>query len=62
MKYRFFDIRWDTDGQYIPSLPTEITIDANKFSEGFDPVNDGADYLSDRFWFCVFGFNVEKIP
>lgn len=61
-KIRVWNIEWDTDGEVIDDLPTEVIID-NPTEEmceavgGFDDVL--ADYLSDEYGFCVFGFNAE---
>ena len=59
--YRFFNIKWDTDG-YSPkklNLPSETVIQSDE--PDFDPEWDGADVLSDKFGYCVFSFNFEKI-
>lgn len=60
MKIKFFNINWDTDYMNPKrlGLPSEITIDV---SEDFDPEMEGADLLSDKYGFCVFGFEFEKI-
>ena len=62
------DIQWDTDGEDIDDLPDAYYI---PFSELMDEdealgdidVNDLkdriADYLSDKFGWCIFGFVVE---
>lgn len=57
MKFRFFNIRWDTDGEQV-NLPKEVTFHA---PYGFEPSMEGADYLSDTYGFCVFGFEFEKV-
>lgn len=44
------NIIWDTDGEYIPELPKEIEI-----PNGIDQ-EDIADYLSDKYGFCVFSY------
>lgn len=57
-KIRIYSIKWDTDGEKIADLPEEFT--AN-FPESFDVANDGADWLSDRYGFCVEGFLFEIV-
>lgn len=54
---RFFNIQWDKDGQHA-DLPQEETI---QVETGFDVDSDGADLLSDRHGFCLFGFNFEEV-
>lgn len=48
------DIQWDTDGEDI-DLPKNIVIEKEPENE------DIADYLSDTYGFCVFGFKVEEV-
>ena len=61
-KIKLYNIEWDTDGEVIDDLPTEVIID-NPTEEmcesvgGFDDVL--ADYLSDEYGFCVFGFSAD---
>lgn len=63
-KIGVWNIEWDTDGEVVDDLPTEVIID-NPTEEmceavgGFDDVL--ADYLSDEYGFCVFGFNADFI-
>lgn len=60
-RIRLFNIEWDTDGEIV-DLPTEVIIE-NPTEEmldavgGFDDVF--ADYLSDKYGFCVFGFRAD---
>lgn len=49
------DIKWDTDGEDIECLPERVSI---PFFMDDDEI---ADYLSDKYGFCVFGFNIEQI-
>lgn len=53
-KIRFFNIEWDTDGRKVSKLPREVELEVD--SE-FDPELEGADLLSDKFGYCVFGFD-----
>lgn len=46
------DIKWDTDGEDIEYLPERVSI---PFFMDDDEI---ADYLSDKYGFCVFGFNI----
>jgi hypothetical protein len=59
MKIKFFNIDWDTDGVRPKScgLPSEITIDV---PSDCNVEYEGADILSDKFGFCVFGFEFER--
>ena len=57
MKIRFFDIQWDTDGEEV-DLPTETIMEV---PEDCDLDTEGADVLSDKFGWCVLGFNWEKV-
>ena len=49
---KLFNIEWDTDGEYIADLPTEVEILCDVEGE------DVTDYLSDIYGFCVFGYEV----
>ena len=59
-KIRFYNIQWDTDGAPPTSLglPAETTLEV---AEDCDVEEDGADVLSDKFSFCVFGFDFEEV-
>lgn len=48
------DIEWDTDGEQINNLPTRVEI---PFFVDDDEI---ADFLSDEYGYCVFGFNIEQ--
>jgi hypothetical protein len=52
---RFFDIEWDTDGEDV-ELPAEVELEVDK---DLDLNTEGADVLSDRYGWCVHGFNFE---
>jgi hypothetical protein len=58
MRVRFYDIKWDTDGEN-PDLPvaTEIVLD-----DRTNVLLEGADVLSDQYGWCVssFGFEIVK--
>ena len=47
------NIEWDTDGEDVV-LPSEVEIPDNIEEDAI------ADYLSDEYGFCVFGFGIEK--
>ena len=57
MKYRVFDIDYDTDGEDI-DLPTELTLE---LEDGVSPDDELADLISDETGWCVNGFNYEKL-
>jgi hypothetical protein len=61
MTYRFFNIRWDTDGMCpeVLSLPRETALEIQ--DPALRPEQDGADILSDKYGYCVFGFEFERI-
>ena len=48
------DIKWDTDGEDIKDLPERVEIPL------FVDDDEIADYLSDEYGYCVFGFNIEQ--
>jgi hypothetical protein len=51
------EIDWDTDGETV-DLPTEVEIDLA--AEGItSPRDEIADWLSDRYNWCVNGFSVD---
>lgn len=51
------NIEWDTDGEDIPELPTEVLLD--KWTDDEDEILDCvADILSDLYGFCVFSFEI----
>ena len=65
LKVKCSNIRWDTsDGDENPTpdecgLPQECTLDTDLSA---DELKTGlADILSDKFGFCVFGFDFEVL-
>ena len=62
MNIRFHNIQWDTSGddseQVDVGLPTEVTLEVD---DDLDVSTEGADVLSDKYGFCVFGFDYTKI-
>jgi hypothetical protein len=59
MAIKITDIDWDTDGEEV-DLPTELVIDpvAEKIE---DPAMEIADWLSDRYCWCVKSFHHEVV-
>ena len=61
MKIKLYNIEQDTDGEIV-DLPTEVIIE-NPTEEMYDAVGGFddvlADYLSDEYGFCVFGFRAD---
>ncbi len=56
MKVHAKHILWDTDGEDIPNLPHETTIDIDNDAD----INmETADALSDKYGFCVIALTVE---
>lgn len=50
------DIEWDTDGNDMSEiLPTRVHIPS------YIEDDEIADYLSDEYEYCVFGFDIEQI-
>ena len=51
------DIVWDTDGEDEKDLglPSRVEIPFFVYDDEI------ADYLSDEYGYCVFGFNIEQI-
>lgn len=49
------NIEWDTDGEDIEYLPERVSIPL------FMDDDEIADYLSDKYGFCVFRFDIEQI-
>ena len=47
------NIHWDTDGEEI-NLPTEVFIEEDINEEEI------ADYLSDKYGFCIFSFSIRR--
>lgn len=60
MNVRITDIVWDTDGETV-DLPEEVTVDAA--AEGIDDVDaQMADWLSDKYGWCVTSYAIERTP
>lgn len=60
MKIRIKNIEWDTDDE-TPDIPETVMLDAK--AEGLEDIaEEGADWLSDRFGWCVKGFSFEEVP
>lgn len=57
MNVRISDIVWDTDGEVV-DLPEEVTVDT--VAEGIDDIDaQMADWLSDKYGWCVTSFSSE---
>lgn len=54
MTVRFYNIQWDTDGEPT-DLPTDVTIE--DVDDDIDLAEEGCDVLSDKFGFCLYGFD-----
>lgn len=51
------NIEWDTDGENIPELPTEVSMD--KWTDDEEEILDCvADMLSDVYGWCVCSFEI----
>ena len=50
------DIDWDTDGEDEEDLGLPSRVEIPFFVED----DEIADYLSDEYGYCVFGFNIEQ--
>ena len=68
MKIRVWDIEWDTDGEDVADLPTEVIIDDLPESEMEELASnigyyddDIANELSDRYGWCIWTFYAEVI-
>jgi len=56
MKYRIFDIDWDTDNEEV-DLPDEIEIEI----ENKNDIYYIHDKISDMYGFCMSGYLTEKL-
>lgn len=56
---RFQKISWDTDGRRNHGLPSCVEMGVNKDFSHDDICLNGADLLSDKFGYCVEGFEFE---
>jgi len=60
MKIFLTEIIWDTDGEEV-ELPTQLEIDTA--AEGIEDIETGvADWLADRYGWCVTGYTQELAP
>jgi len=51
------NIEWDTDGEDIPELPTEVSLD--RWTDDEEEILDCiADMLFDMYKFCVINFDI----
>lgn len=64
--YAITNIEWDTDGEDIEELPTEVELTLKDMIE--DDLEDEetvtekiTDYLSDNYGFCLFDYDYEII-
>ena len=62
---RVYDIDWDTDGEEV-DLPTELLLGNELPDEVMEDYSQGytdelADYLSDTYGFCLYGFRTEIV-
>lgn len=58
MNIRFYNIEWDTDDEPI-NLPNDVILEVD---DDVDVSLTGADALSDKFDWCVAGFEWERSP
>ena len=49
-------VNWDTDGRSVKELGLSEVVDMPTMNE-----ENIADYLSDEYGYCVFGFNIEQV-
>lgn len=56
----FWNIGWDTDGRKVKSLPKSVLVPLSEFDKDFDFSMEGADYLSDKYGYCIFNFKFAK--
>jgi len=61
MEYIITEIRWDTDNESPENLNLPSTLAIN-VPDDETPENFIADFLSDKYGFCVFGYNYEPAP
>jgi len=50
-------IKWDTDGEKVEGLPTEVEVELSEVYPNM--ADDIAEWLSDRYGFCHEGFRYE---
>lgn len=51
------DIIWETDGEVVESLPSEVAIPESIDEDDYDAISD---YLSDEYGYLVISYDVEK--
>ena len=63
IKVKCTEIQWDTDGdkKLLKKLPKEVTLTIDDYCEGDYLDDELADMLSDKYGFCMFGFNYQII-
>lgn len=61
VKVKVWDIDWDTDGENVTELPSEIMLELEDIDGLGVNDQDIADELSDRYDFCVNSFYSEFI-
>jgi len=60
LKFRTYNIDYDTDDQKINGLPKSLTLEY-EYKDLNDVMENGGDEISDRTGWCVNGFEVEAI-
>jgi len=58
--FRAYNIKYDTDGERVEDLPSELTFTVDE--EDFNPSIDLGDMISDKTGWCVNGFSYEELP
>lgn len=49
-------IEWDTDGEKIEDLPESLYLQFDDFDDDFDFDEELSDWLSDKYGWCVSGY------
>lgn len=57
----FYNIKWDTDGAK-PHLPKAVAVPKEDFDADTDFSLEGADFLSDKYGWCVNSFSFKTEP
>jgi hypothetical protein len=57
--YRVTNIDYDTDGEDVDGLPTELDVD---LEDDADPSLELADAISDKTGWCVNTFSFDVVP
>lgn len=60
IKCIIWNIVWDTDGEKVPELPTDVTLELEDLDGLGVNDQDVADELSNRYGFCVNSFYCNK--